>query len=82
MGRSRSGRNLSLYRRDQAGKSYHPPTGVETDPRPQLSLEEINSVFESRRPKARSFELAKDARNRAIEQKQRIDELATGVQSG
>jgi len=48
----------------------------------QLSLEEINEVFDSRNPKARSFELAKDARSRAAEQKQRIDALATGVQSG
>ena len=48
----------------------------------QLSLEEINEVFDSRHPKARSFELAKDARSRAAEQKQRVEVLATGVQSG
>jgi hypothetical protein len=48
----------------------------------QLSLEEINEVFDSRHPKARSFELAKDARNRAAEQKQRVEALATGVQNG
>ena len=55
---------------------------MKTQTDPKLSLEEINEVFDSRRPKARSFELAKDARARAAEQKQRIDALATGVQSG
>lgn len=36
----------------------------------QLSLEEIDSVFDSKKPKQRSFELARNARERAKREKE------------